>query len=168
MGIAMLFLAGLIGFPGVGNGTPEAWSDPFCVPLMAAKTLPVGTVCVEARGDSLSVSYRAEGGWLLSETHLTFAASRDGFPLAGGRQPILGQFLRLRAHQPPVEEVRYAVAGPEAGVDSSGQVFIAAHATVTRGAEEQGAWATGIPFTAEGSPAAYFSYRKPTASLPGS
>jgi len=137
-----------------------------CVVLLAEKILEVGRVCAEERGDSLVVTYRTDGGWMLAETHLTLASSRDSFPLAGGRQPILGQFIRVGAHQPPVAELAYSFAAGEVQTDSGGRVLIAAHATVVREVEERGAWATGTLFTATGSPAAYFVHQRPGRSPP--
>lgn len=137
-----------------------AGQAPACVGLLADKVLEVGRVCTAERGDTLVVSYRVVEGWLLAETHLTLAAARDSFPLAGGRQPILGRFLRNKEHQPPVGEVSYRFARGEVPAGEGGLVFVAAHATVTRGAEERGAWATGTLFTPAGSPAAFYTYQR--------
>jgi hypothetical protein len=133
---------------------------PGCVGLLADKVLEVGRVCAAERGDTLVVSYRGTAGWLLAETHLTLAPSRDSVPLAGGRQPILGRFLRIKEHQPALEEVTYRFARSEVPADENGRVFVVAHATMTRGAEERGAWGAGTSFTPAGSPATFFVYQR--------
>lgn len=156
-----------LGLGGLPGSTASAVSAPLCVELVAEKLVLVGRVCVTEQGDSLLITYRTDGDWSLRETHVAVAGSRNGFPLAGGRQPILGQFGYTGTHAPGTKEVAYSVALGSLPIEVGPEVFLSVHATVVSGAEERGAWAQGAPFTPEGSPAAYFVYQRNGVPPPG-
>lgn len=129
-----------------------------CVGLQVDGTTPVGRVCVEHQGDTLRVTFTTAGGWALTETHLAVAASLEGIPRAGGRQPILGQFPYKADHVPIVTDFSYAVPLTGRAGGPASTLVIAAHASVVRNGTEEGAWAEGSRFAAEGNPATYFTY----------
>lgn len=149
----------------VVSGLPAA-GQPACAELVAEKTLSVGRVCVTERADSLFVRFESAGAWRLAETHLAIAASLEGIPLAGGRQPILGRFPYKDSHVPRVTEFVYAVPMGVPPGGSGGTLVIAAHATVVGEGREEGAWAKGPAFATEGNPATYFLYRRSQSAKP--
>lgn len=138
----------------------QAAAPDQCVVLLAEKTRALGRVCVALRADSLIVNFEADSGWRITETHLAVAGDLNGLPLAGGRQPVLGRFPYKHEHSPGVARHIVAISPAERPVSVGPEgIVLAAHATLLRNGIEEGAWATGTPFTAEGSPAAYFRYR---------
>lgn len=155
--------AALVGLGALAGQTGPGAGDPLCVALIAEKVVQVGQVCVEERHDTLYVTYLTDPDWVLTETHVAAAGSRQGFPLAGGRQPILGQFSFTGSHPPGTREVVYPIVLGSLPTEVGTSVFLAVHATVVRGDEERGAWARGTAFTPEGSPAAFFVYQRGAA-----
>lgn len=137
-----------------------------CVELVAEKTLTVGRVCVAERSDTLFVRFVAEGSWRLTETHLAVSPELAGIPLAGGRQPILGRFPYKDAHVPAVTEFVIALPFSRQPSLSGATLVVAAHASVAHEGTEEGAWAKGPAFSAEGSPATYFLYRRTGSKSP--
>lgn len=149
---------------------PASSSDTvICVELVAGQPLPgselltVGEVCVDKDVGILRVHYKTTNGWVLAETQLAVAASLDGIPRAGAGIPILGRFPYRTTHTQGVSEFTYSISFGELGVEAGAEVVVAAHASVTKGAVEEGAWAQGERFVEEGNPAMYFIYsiRKP-------
>ena len=133
-------------------------APPICVELVAEKTVVVGQVCVDEAGDSLIVRFRALGQWRLAETHLAVAGSVRDIPSAGPGNPIMGRFPYKTTHAPSLLEFAYVVPTRDLKVGPGTQLIVAAHGTVVRDGQEEGAWAGRTPFMAEGNPATYFTY----------
>lgn len=159
--------AALMGLGALAGQAGPGADHPLCVDLIAEKIVPVGRVCVEERHDTLYVAYLTDPDWALTETHVAAAGSRQEFPLAGGRQPILGQFGFTGTHPPGTREVVYPIILGSLPSEVGTSVFLAVHATVVRGNEERGAWARGTAFAPEGSPAAFFVYQRRAAPSTG-
>ena len=134
-----------------------------CVDLLVDKTRSVGRVCVTDRNDTLFIQFQAAVDWHLAETHLAIGATREEIPLAAGRHPVLGRFPFKHEHAPGVKEFGYAIPVRELPAGVGATLVLAAHATVTRPGEEEGAWAGGTAFAPEGNPATYFQVPRPGA-----
>lgn len=136
----------------------------MCVELLAGRPgpadtpRPVGEVCVDNDGNDLHVEFKSADGWVLLETQLVAAASMEGIPRGGSGQPQLGRFPYRETHSPSVSIFTYSIPLSELGVEPDAKVVIAAHASMSQGGEEEGAWASGKRFTEEGHPGTYFTY----------
>ena len=106
-------------------------------PLWAGQAKTDSTVTVWDDGTYLYVKYDTVGGWMLTETHVAVASSLDGIPQTKKGNPIPGQFPFGTEHDPAVNTYTYVIP-----LDSlSGWIFIAAHAVVVNGCQEETAWA---------------------------
>lgn len=135
-----------------------ASAPPVCTELVAEKTVVVGQVCVDEAADTLIVRFVAAEGWRLTETHVAVAGSLEGIPRAGPGHPIMGRFPYKTTHAPSLTEFAYAVPLHDLAIAPGGEAVVAAHASVAQDGQEEGAWARGEPFAAQGNPATYFTY----------
>ncbi len=138
--------------------------DSLCVSMVAGQPQPVGEgmlvgqVCVEHESGTLKVHYKAASGWILTETQVAVASSLAGIPQAGAGIPLIGRFPYRVTHDHGITRFTYSIPIEEVGVGTGAEVVIAAHASVTKGGVEEGAWARGERFMQEGNPAMYVTY----------
>ncbi len=138
--------------------------DSLCVSMVAGQPQPVGEgmlvgqVCVEHGSGTLKVHYKTASGWMLTETQVAVASSLAGIPQAGAGIPLIGRFPYRVTHDHGITEFTYSIPIEEVGVETGVEVVIAAHASVTKGGVEEGAWARGERFMQEGNPAMYVTY----------
>lgn len=122
--------------------------------LYAGKNIDVGYVRVETVCTTyLEITYIIEEpGWEITETHLAVVDDPDDFPQTKKGNPKVGHF-------PYKGQLQYEIDLCELGVEPCDIVYIAAHAVVENGCQEETAWAnTGTSFSGA-SWALYFAYR---------
>ena len=136
--------------------------------LIAGRSMKAGTVEVGNDTENLYVTYRLEGGWVMTESHLEVALSLDGIPQTKTGNPIPGQFRWKRSHDPPAVAYMYKIGLGEVGFEADDLLYLAAHAevrfvdgtgTVIR---QESAWAAGIQFPGKNW-ATCFTYQTVTA-----
>lgn len=131
---------GAIGGPGA----------PLVVPLIAGRTIDVGTVEVWLQEECLHVRYTTDAPWCLAETHMHVVADDPAlFPQTKTGNPKPGQFAYGMTHAPGTASYTYCL--PIAGLEEAEVLYFAAHAEVEQwvagaclGAES--AWAAGLGF----------------------
>lgn len=112
--------------------------------LLAGQSIPTGSVVVENDGQYLYVTYRTDGNWLITETHLAVATRPEDLPQTPKGNAIPGQFAYQTSHDPGVTEVTHTIdvtAWP-AGTP----LYIAAHSVVVSAAGSETAWGDGQAF----------------------
>lgn len=119
----------------------------------------VGSLAVANDEDVIAVTYLAEGGWTLRETHLHVGVSLDDIPRTPSGNPVPGHFSHAETHD-DVSEFTHTLPRSEVPAGAGDEVIVAAHAAVHHAASDrsEGAWADGSRFTERGSPATYFRY----------
>lgn len=106
-----------------------AENSPLSTNLCAGQNQNVGTVSVTDNGTTLWVTYTITApGWFITETHAHAAASLAGFPLAGGKNPVPGNFAQKATHTPGVTTFTHVFNPKPAGAT----LLVAAHAVVER------------------------------------
>lgn len=140
--------------PGNAADPSLACAPALDVPLLAGRTLEVGTVSVANGSTTLYVTFTAQGGWTLASTALYAAAGESDVPVTPAGTPRIGQFPYKASHAEGVTTFTYAVPIPAGG----GEVTMAAFAEVHRGDREEGAWADGDRISAIGPWSTYFRY----------
>lgn len=124
--------------------------DPFVTDLIAAGgsdegAMDVGDIIVRNCESMICVEYVLSDealaeGWLLTETHVEVAASLAGIPQTKKANPIPGQFEDGQYHGTGVTAYTYCASLAGMGLESGDDVYIAAHAVVTR--RTPGCWNT--------------------------
>lgn len=150
------------------------------VRLVAAKTIPMGTVTVSNSTDGLFVTVKADAGWELREGQLAVATSLAGIPQTKSGNPKPGKFTFKRKCGAPASELSYTIP---LSVAPGTELFLALHADVRRtgtgggdeddddgddddGDEgEESAWAQGEGFPGKNW-AMYFRYTVQDARPP--
>lgn len=105
---------------------------------------PAGVVTVRDDGTNLYVTFETTDGWILEDTHL-YVGTEPPTKAAPGRFPFKNQ-------------TAYTILLSTLGVECGDDLYIAAHAVVSRDGQEETAWADsyGIPFVKGW--AMYFQY----------
>ncbi len=94
--------------------------------LLAGKNTKVGELIVTLEDNLLKVTYVADDGWVISESHLSVTGSLEEVPANRGGNPVPGLFEYHSDHHPAVTNYTYDVIIP-GGVN---QICILAHAVV--------------------------------------
>ncbi len=138
--------------------------EPLQVPLLAGKSIDAGTVAVWNDAENLYVKYEASNGFVLSETHLAIALTLDAIPQTKTGNPKVGNFQYGNEFATPVNEYTYTINLQEAGYAIGTELYIAAHAVVSKdvfengkSSEQETAWASGLQFPGRNW-ATYFQY----------
>jgi len=162
--VIMVAAAALMVF---GMGAPakaEICGEPTVVTLFAGQTIDAGTVTVSNDDQgNLYVTFSATDPWLLSETHLHVAGTKEGIPQTKSGNPKVGNFEYQNSYDPPVSEDTYVISGADALL-VDGTLVIAAHAVVVQVdgdgniIESETGWGDGNPFVDKGSWATYIVY----------
>ncbi len=121
---------------------------PQTATLWAGQHINAGTISVWNNGDNLYVKYETNGGWVMTETHL-YVGKTDPSQLTSAP----GQFPYKAEHDPAVSEYTYIIplaeidsyqlkkngkrwiAWDSTGVGAGDDVYIAAHAVLSGGAD---------------------------------
>ncbi|MFO7620548.1 MAG: thioester domain-containing protein [Bacteroidales bacterium] len=105
----------------------EVCGEELRAELLAGKNTKAGELIVTMEDNLLKVTYVADDGWAISETHLSVTNSFEEVPSNRGGNPVPGLFEYHSDHQPAVTNFTYdvAIAG---GVD---EIYILAHAVVS-------------------------------------
>lgn len=115
----------------------------------------VGQVRVANDESMLYVSYATSAPWHITESHLAVTDDPDAVPRKNG-QVVPGHFPDKTEHDPPVTVAHYAV--PLTVLGGAGTAVVAAHADVSDGVREEGAWADGPELRVRGNWASYAEY----------
>ncbi len=121
---------------------PVRPDDASWVYLMAGQHIYSGKVYVWSDEENLYVQFVTDNGWSLGETHLYV-----GMELPKKVAP--GQFLYK-------DQEFYTIPLSELGASSGSELYIAAHAVVQKGGQQETAWGQGDAFAK--SWAMYFRY----------
>jgi hypothetical protein len=115
-------------------GQIEYCGTPTDVTLYAGQTIESGTVTIANDEDNLYVTFTAENGWLLSETHLHVATSLAEIPQTKKGNPQIGKFKYSSNHNDPIQSHTYTISlmDYEWEADGSTELAIAAHAVVVQ------------------------------------
>ncbi|MGB3562281.1 MAG: hypothetical protein WBH85_02525 [Thermoanaerobaculia bacterium] len=160
--VAALLLVGTM-----APASAETCGTSMDVILFAGQTIDAGTVTVENDDAYLYVTFTAENGWLLSETHLHVADSLAGIPTNKKGNPKIGNFAYQRSYDPLAATLTdniYTIPKANLSLDDNNSVTIAAHAVVMQIdddgviVESETGWADGTRFVDRGSWATYFQY----------
>lgn len=136
---AMLLALGLLCQPlAVGSDVgPDLGNTPVTTPLIAAKSVAIGTLSVEYQGGNLVVGYAVtEPGWSLAATHLYVG---EGLPAktAPGSFPFGHAGLAGQTDS-------YTIPLADLGLVAGDAFYVVAQAdVVTAAGEAEGAWASG-------------------------
>lgn len=122
--------------------------DPYTTTLLAGQDINAGTISVWNDGDNLYVKYDTAQGWVMTETHI-YVGKTDPSELTSAP----GQFPYSAGHDPAVSEYTYTIPLAEidsyqlkkngkkwialdsTGVAAGEDVYIAAHAVLSGGAD---------------------------------
>lgn len=119
------------------NGTIGTTEDATC-DLIGGQTINVGHVIFSHDATNLYVEYLTSGGWGLVEAHL-YVGTQAGVPLAGGKNPIPGQFPFSATNLGGVTQYKFTIPLANLHKDANGYTVIA-HAVVMNGDQQQTAY----------------------------
>ncbi|MDY6833588.1 MAG: hypothetical protein SVY53_02160 [Chloroflexota bacterium] len=135
-------------------------ANPWCWVLVAGQNIDVGYVNVWDDGDNLYVKYLITSpGWEIQETHLAVADGSkiggvpEAIPQTKKGNPKIGKFPYHKAFETGITEYTYVIplsdyAWPESSSDPDACIYIAAHAVVINGCDnDETAWGWGEPCT---------------------
>ncbi|WP_340818946.1 hypothetical protein [Methanolobus sp. WCC4] len=126
--------------------------------LYAAKNIDVGTLNVSNDTEYLYITYETMNGWTILETHLEVVNDSEDFPVNGGGNVVPGHFTYKNDSIPAGTTIQDYVIPLEAYLPAKNNtLYIAAHAVVSNGTSEEGAWANGTRFS-DKNWATYFTY----------
>jgi hypothetical protein len=139
--------------PAFANDVPAddcACGDAFTTDLIAgggneASAMDVGDVIVRNCESTVCVEYVLDDeaiaeGWVITETHVEVASALGGIPQTKKGNPIPGQFEDVQYHMPGVTSYSYCANFADMDLAPGDDVYIAAHAVVTRPSD--GCWST--------------------------
>jgi hypothetical protein len=99
------------------------------VSLCAAQSFEAGQIAIASDEENISVTFVANEGWSLAETHLAIACEASQIPRLGqSGGPDLDGFPLQAVHEPLVRDYLYTVPLPDCG--QSNIVYVAAHGVV--------------------------------------
>jgi hypothetical protein len=130
--------------------------EPFVTDLIAGggnkkSAMDAGNVLVWNDGDYLYVKFTTEGDWTIVETHVHVALTLGGIPQTKNNNPIPGLFEYSST------EVLYVILMPDDWKFDI-ELYIAAHAVVVCGDQEETGWGDGFTFN-DKNWATYFKYK---------
>jgi uncharacterized repeat protein (TIGR01451 family) len=100
----------------------------------AGQNFEAGTVSVSNDGENLYVTFATSGGWTMSLTHL-YVGTTPPASYAPGTFPY------QTAHDPAVTSYTYTIALSDIPAEPGDTIYIAAHAEVSNGEQDETAWA---------------------------
>lgn len=101
------------------------------VTLKASKrSIDAGTLTYSMDAYSISVTYSANSGWGISETHLWVGNNLIEMPAAGNGAPKNGHFPYSDHHDPVITDYTYDIPLVDVGISPGDDVYIVAHAVV--------------------------------------
>ena len=146
-----------IGFSGVVYA--DETSSAAVQILYAGQHIEAGTVNVSNDSEFIYITFETRDNWVILETHLEVANSSTAIPTTKSGNAIPGQFTYNNASHPDgiiIDEYQIPL---EIYVPlENDTIYIAAHAVVSNGVTEEGAWANGTKFN-ENNWATYFTYK---------
>ncbi|WMW22309.1 hypothetical protein RE476_00375 [Methanolobus mangrovi] len=146
-----------IGFSGVAYAN-ETNSAAVQI-LYAGQNIEAGTVNVSNDSEYIYITFETRDDWVILETHLEVANSSAAIPATKSGNAIPGQFTYKNASLPDGITIdEYQIPLETYAPIENNTLYIAAHAVVSNGETEQGAWANGTRFN-EDNWATYFTYK---------
>jgi hypothetical protein len=136
----------------VGDGRGDEFCEATTVQLTAGQHINAGNVTVTNDADYIYVTYNAENGYQLTETHL-YVGDRSLLPVNNAGSPVPGQFPYSGTHQ---FATTYTYAVPLSAIPVGSCGIVAAHAVVKKldanGAviDSQTAWGKGFRIRPQG------------------
>jgi hypothetical protein len=110
-----------------GDGDPQGGiCSEKTVDLIAGQNMTAGTVQVQQDAQAIYITYNANPGWTIAQTHL-FVGDCAAVPVNGAGNPVPGRFPYKKAHN-GVSSYTYVVPVSAIGLDNCG--CIAAHAVL--------------------------------------
>jgi len=94
------------------------------------KSVDAGTLTYSMDGLNITVTYSANTGWGISETHVWVGNDLENMPAAGNGAPKNGRFPYSNHHDPAVTEFKYTIPLEDVGIAPGDDVYIVAHAVV--------------------------------------
>jgi hypothetical protein len=92
-----------------GIRNTEWYPSPTVLPILAGKTLNVGTVTISNDLTMIHITYNITApNWSMTETHVALATSLSGIPQANGN-PVPGKFPYKATHNPAVTTFTYNI-----------------------------------------------------------
>ncbi len=122
-------------------------NSPLSVPLLAGKSMDVGTVDAWIDENMLNISFNST--WKLMETHLDMVTDPMNFPQTKKGNPKPGQFAYKTNHEPDTYTYIYSI--PMDDFEEVEILYFAAHAVVEEWdggvfVKKESAWAAGYDF----------------------
>lgn len=137
-------------------------ADAAVFPLIAGRSIPVGTVTVFTTNQGqLVVNYQTTAPWSIRETHLELALRPQDFPQTKSGNPQPGKFDYGGPQAGGTRAIQY-VFDLGADVPPGTTLLVGAHAVVTGNGTET-AWSAGKPF-AGANWFTYSTYQRPARS----
>ncbi|MCC5880827.1 MAG: hypothetical protein JJU03_13145 [Idiomarina sp.] len=131
-----------------------------CQTLYAGQNIPAGSVCVSNDADYLTVEYKVDAPWDLTEVHLFVGNSITEAPQTRSGNPQIGLF----PYSATVSGGAYSFVLPMGDFgDCDADLVVAAHAVVAKegsngSLQTETGWAAGTRFTPRGNWATWFNY----------
>lgn len=142
--------------------TLKSTSD-FMTPLIAGQTNNIGEVNINyLPPTSIVLNYAiTEPAWCLMATHLDVQTDPANFPQTKSGNPKVGLFAYGEDLScEPTWEITIDLSSIEGWVEGM-PIYIASHAEVFNGTDEESAWGEGLPFPGNNW-AMYFEYEPPS------
>lgn len=113
----------------VSASASAATNGTYSFDLMAGQSIVAGQVDVVVSTGSVAVTYQADPGFCIAQTHVDVVNNTADFPQNKPGSPMIGQFPQGEAFSPCVTTTpTYTFT-----LDTSGPVYVAAHAVVWNG-----------------------------------
>lgn len=144
-----------MGFLTAGHSQADMCGTQMDTPLIAGQHIEVGAVTVNNDENFVYVTYRTDGNWAITETHLDVATNPNDLKQTGKGNAIPGGFAYKTDHDPGVVEVTHTL--DHTSWPAGTELYFAAHAVVESGTDSETAWANGIDFPGKNW-AMYFGY----------
>jgi hypothetical protein len=128
----------------IAQAQPCGLNFPFTDPLLAAGSIPAGTVTVSNDQTNLYVAFATTGDFMISRLDVAVATTLAGIPQSGG-QPNLSQFPYRQTFSPDVTSFTFTI--PLGTITFGTTVYVAAHASLDSASQgHQQAWGAGTLF----------------------
>ncbi len=144
--------------------THDYCGTPLEATLYAGQSTDAGTVTIGNDEDTLYVTYHTDSPWVMDQTHLQVADTRESVPQTKQGNPKIGNFALQTSHTPAVTDYEYTIEKKDLSLDSNQSVVVAAHAALSKLAADgtvagaETGWADGQRFVERGSWATFAEY----------
>lgn len=131
LGVSVAALLALIAALTISASASAATNGTYTFHLVAGQNTVAGQVDVVVNSGSVAVTYTADAGFCITQTHVDVVTSPSLFPVNKQGNPMIGLFPKGEAFSPCVTS-----AGPyNFTLNTGGALYVAAHAVVWNGLE---------------------------------